>query len=649
MIQRPFRAYKGDDPYIFVSYAHDDSAMVFPEISRLKDKGFNIWYDEGIAPGSTWSDEVALALTQCKLFIYMITPRSVESENCQQELNFAMSRERKILAVHLEKTQLTMGVELRLSTKQAILKQDYSKNAYFEKLDEAIRSLMPSVENGTSMLRQEKKFPGQQSLAILSFLNRSSDPQNDFLCDGIAAELTTGLSKISGLTVAPQLTSFGFSEQDVDVVSIGKKLNIAHVLTGILQQSGERIRITTNLAETSQGNIIWSERYDGTMSDVFDLQEDVANNIIRALKMQLDNNDENSVVDVGTNNLDAYRCFCKGKFEAQKATLKSIYNASKLFNEAAAIDPAYGKAYWFQLLACLQKRAMSILSDAECSVEAYRLIGEINKTTYRIPVPQIVLDRMIDPEKLPSKKEVALEALGKIESEDENWRGFEYKALGQSLMSVGLLNGALDYFRFYSQKYAVDTEYLDFYGEQAKIMIALGKFEQTIDYFSSILSRSPDSIWELATRAMLYSRTGQYRKAEEDLKRLSKFLPVSFPHFYHLYWKRDLQAAQKYVEHMEKSKNYPLVMRAISSLLLDRLDLAFEYMENFEKSDFDMTWITLRYCVTPSIMRRIRDHPKYQNIKKLHELDDDWRDELMDKVNKLEPITGIHVSPDDDY
>jgi len=81
-MERPFPAYQGDEPYIFVSYAHDDAELVYPEISRLKNRGFNIWYDEGIRPGSTWRDEVALALTQCSVFLYFITPRSVASRNC---------------------------------------------------------------------------------------------------------------------------------------------------------------------------------------------------------------------------------------------------------------------------------------------------------------------------------------------------------------------------------------------------------------------------------------------------------------------------------------------------------------------------------------------------------------------------------------
>jgi hypothetical protein len=133
-MERPFPAYQGDDPYIFVCYAHDDAEVVYAEITRLRGEGLNIWYDEGISPGSTWRDEVALALTQCSVFLYYVTARSVASINCLNEVNFCLSRERKILSVHLEETELPLGLELSLSAMQAIFRADHTSEAYQTKL-----------------------------------------------------------------------------------------------------------------------------------------------------------------------------------------------------------------------------------------------------------------------------------------------------------------------------------------------------------------------------------------------------------------------------------------------------------------------------------------------------------------------------------
>ena len=80
----PFNAYKGDEDYIFVSYAHMDADFVFPELTRFKNMGFNIWYDQGIAPGSEWPEEIAEALGGCSLFVVFISPNSVVSKKCQK-------------------------------------------------------------------------------------------------------------------------------------------------------------------------------------------------------------------------------------------------------------------------------------------------------------------------------------------------------------------------------------------------------------------------------------------------------------------------------------------------------------------------------------------------------------------------------------
>jgi|TARA_Y100000310_G_scaffold200121_2_gene200134 serine/threonine-protein kinase len=93
-MQRPFPAYQGDEPYIFVSYSHEDSDVVFSEIQWLKDQGFNIWYDEGINPGSEWRRELAESIEASSLFLYFITPSSVTSEHCEREVNYAYSQPR---------------------------------------------------------------------------------------------------------------------------------------------------------------------------------------------------------------------------------------------------------------------------------------------------------------------------------------------------------------------------------------------------------------------------------------------------------------------------------------------------------------------------------------------------------------------------
>ncbi len=189
-MERPFPAYQGDDPYIFVCYAHDDAEAVYAEITRLRGEGLNIWYDEGISPGSTWRDEVALALTQCSVFLYYVTARSVASINCLNEVNFCLSRERKILSVHLEETELPLGLELSLSAMQAIFRADHTSEAYQTKLLASLKSLLPGIIEPTALSRVQPAETelDEQSIAILPLVNRNLDSADEYLCDGISEE-----------------------------------------------------------------------------------------------------------------------------------------------------------------------------------------------------------------------------------------------------------------------------------------------------------------------------------------------------------------------------------------------------------------------------------------------------------------------------
>ncbi|MGD8418201.1 MAG: TIR domain-containing protein [Pseudomonadales bacterium] len=137
-MERPFQAYEGDEPYVFVCYSHEDRALVYPEITRLKETGIRIWYDEGIAPGSEWSDMLASRIEACAAFLYFVTSRSVISERCRREVNYALEQPCGMLAVHLEPTELPSGLKLTLSNRQAILKYDEPQDVYETRLSHAI-------------------------------------------------------------------------------------------------------------------------------------------------------------------------------------------------------------------------------------------------------------------------------------------------------------------------------------------------------------------------------------------------------------------------------------------------------------------------------------------------------------------------------
>jgi hypothetical protein len=133
-IEPPFSAYMGDTPYIFVSYPHKDKAEVYPIIQKLNNKGFKIWYDEGIPLSSDWCNTIAEKLLESKLFLSFISPSVIDSENTQDEIHLALNEKKPYLAIYLKETELNPGLKMRIRRVQGILKYEMDEKRFYDRL-----------------------------------------------------------------------------------------------------------------------------------------------------------------------------------------------------------------------------------------------------------------------------------------------------------------------------------------------------------------------------------------------------------------------------------------------------------------------------------------------------------------------------------
>jgi len=138
----PFEAYSGEEHYLFVSYSHQDAHLVYPEIIELRDAGYNIWYDEGVAASNEWPEEIANAVLGCSVFLCFISPRATDSINCRNEINLALNEKKPFLAIHLEETELPPGLRLRMGDLQAILKGKIPAQRYLSKVTTTLDQLL---------------------------------------------------------------------------------------------------------------------------------------------------------------------------------------------------------------------------------------------------------------------------------------------------------------------------------------------------------------------------------------------------------------------------------------------------------------------------------------------------------------------------
>lgn len=142
----PFASYKGDGPYMFISYSHKDSGAVYPIIAQFHGQRYNVWYDEGIEPGIEWPEEIANALNASKLFVVFISPNSVASENVRNEINFALAKKLPFIAIYLCETALTPGLQLQIGTKQDIRKYLLDEDTFRRKYLNSFESVFKKQE-----------------------------------------------------------------------------------------------------------------------------------------------------------------------------------------------------------------------------------------------------------------------------------------------------------------------------------------------------------------------------------------------------------------------------------------------------------------------------------------------------------------------
>ena len=182
--------------------------------------------------------------------------------------------------------------------------------------------------------------PATQSIAVLPFANMSADTESEYFSDGMTEEIINALAHLPGLRVAARTSVFAFKGKQLDVAELGAKLKVATVLEGSVRLAGRRVRITAQLINVADGFQMWSERFDRELVDVFAIQDEIARAIAAQLRVKLAGPAAQAVVRRGTNNIQAYDLYLKGRsFWARRG--KYLRTAVDYFTRAIAADPGF--------------------------------------------------------------------------------------------------------------------------------------------------------------------------------------------------------------------------------------------------------------------------------------------------------------------
>lgn len=193
-------------------------------------------------------------------------------------------------------------------------------------------------------------LPDKPSIAVLPFLNLSGDLEQEYFADGVVEDIISALSRIGWLFVVARNSSFTYKGRAVDVKQVGRELGVRYVLEGSVRKAANRVRITGQLIDAATGAHLWAERFEGTLDDIFDLQDQVTASVVGAIAPQLERAEIERANRKPTESLDAHDYYLRGMANFHRATREAIDQALPMFSQAIRLDPdfasAYGMAAW---------------------------------------------------------------------------------------------------------------------------------------------------------------------------------------------------------------------------------------------------------------------------------------------------------------
>jgi len=443
------------------------------------------------------------------------------------------------------------------------------------------------------MTAQEAASESTHSVAILPFVNMSSDPEQEYFSDGLAEELLNRLTQNNQLRVAARTSSFQFKGQNRDIGEIGRQLKVSNVLEGSVRKSGNRLRITAQLIQVDSGFHLWSETYEREMDDVFAIQDDIAMAITTALEAELGAG--STTTDTRpTDNMEAYQAYLQGRYLLAKRGVANLVEAHEQFQRATRLDPTFSKA-WSSMA-----YNYSLFSSYSVGVPAQ----EVWETV------QMAANKALQYDPKNAEAFVAL-ARGDIQNDLKTISELYAKAYalapknadvvnlyGDFMTTVGDFNAAE---RLEQEAIALDPLAAVHHSDMAFVMFTLGRYQEGLAYGRTSVSLEPDS--DARADPLIFSLivNGQYDEAIETIKHFEQ-LPGTDPNLLSLWWcllyyeQGDEQSLrEKVAERLQYLESDPdkfnTVMTAFFVTWLDGTDAALPILKiAYEIDDYYLTW-----------------------------------------------------------
>ena len=260
------------------------------------------------------------------------------------------------VAARLESLADAGGICISESVRTAIGKKlpygyEFMGEQQVKNIEEPVRAYGVLLDSSKAQVPPPAKptleLPDKPSIAVLPFTNMSSDPEQEFLADGITEDIITALSKFRWFFVTARNSTFTYKGQAIDIKRVGEEMGVRYVLEGSLRQGAGRVRVSAQLIEAASGNHIWAERYDRQIEDIFDLQDEITMTIVAAVEPELAAQERDRAVNKPTRDLKAWDLFQRGIAKLWQMERKDIEEGEAYLRQALKADPDFGRPHGY--------------------------------------------------------------------------------------------------------------------------------------------------------------------------------------------------------------------------------------------------------------------------------------------------------------
>ena len=355
-------------------------------------------------------------------------------------------------------------------------------------------------------------LPDKPSIAVLPFSNMSDDPEQEYFVDGMTEDLITDLSKLSGLFVIARNSVFIYKGKAVKVSEVAEELGVRYVLEGSVRRAGERVRINVQLIDATTSGHQWAERYDGSLEDIFGLQDRVTQKIVAALAINLTVEEESARAEIQTKDSMAYDAFLQGWEYYRRDTADDFVQAASYFEKAIELDPGYGRAhaalaavYW-NSASRGWTRVFEIRPGYATELSRQHLHEAMKQPSAL--AHQVASERAALYKHRPDTALAEAERAITLDSNDPAG----HLAMANALLKAGKPGQAMESMH---QAMRLDPHFPASYLRRlARVELALGQFQEAATALEQAASRNPDDDWTFVFLAAAYGHLGREDEAK---------------------------------------------------------------------------------------------------------------------------------------